>query len=79
MDSRESVLSLLVNMGESDEEIAAVAERVDTRFEATGHSIGGDILLRLGMKEQAMAEYNTALEIDPAEKNWLNSVWLQVR
>jgi spermidine synthase len=79
VNSRESVFSLLVNVGEGDEEVAAVAEKVQKRFQATGHSIRGDILLRLGVKEQAVAEYTTALQIDPEEKNWLNSVWLQVR
>jgi spermidine synthase len=78
MDSRESVLSSLVNMGETNEEVAAVAERVQKRFEATHHSISGDILLRLGMQEQAEVEYNTALQIDPQEKNWLNTIWLYV-
>jgi spermidine synthase len=79
MDSRESVFPSLINIGETNEKIAAVVERVQKRFEATQHSISGDILLRLGMQEQAEAEYNTALQIDPQEKNWLNTIWLYPR
>jgi spermidine synthase len=56
-DSRESVLPFLVNMGETDEEIAAVAARVQKRFEATYHSISGDMLDFVGMREQAIVEY----------------------
>ncbi|UCC83603.1 MAG: fused MFS/spermidine synthase, partial [Gemmatimonadota bacterium] len=78
-DSRESVLPYLVNMGETDEEIAAVAERVQKRFEATYHSISGDMLDFVGMREQAIVEYNTALQIDPQEKNWLHPIWRDVR
>ncbi len=59
-------------MGETDEEIAAVERRVQKRFQATQHSIRGDVLYFLGMREQATAEYRTALRIDPQEKNWLS-------
>jgi spermidine synthase len=72
---RESVLPFLVNVGETEEEIAAVAEKVQKRFEATYHSIRGDMLDFLGMREQALVEYNTALLIDPQEKNWLHPIW----
>ncbi|NIN72744.1 MAG: hypothetical protein GTO46_12640 [Gemmatimonadetes bacterium] len=72
---RESVLPLLVNMGETEEEVAAVADRVQKRFEATQHSIRGDVLNFLGMREEATAEYRTALQIDPHEKNWLHPIW----
>ena len=74
-DLRESVLPLLVNVGETEEEIAAVAERVQKRFQATHHSITGDMLHFVGMREQATVEYSTALRIDPEEKNWLNPIW----
>ena len=40
---RESVFPLLVNVGETDEEIAAVAERVQERFEATQYEIVEEI------------------------------------
>ncbi len=76
---RESVLPLLSNMGESEEEIAAVAERVEKRFEAIHHSISGDMLDFVGMREQALVEYNTALRIDPREKNWLHPIWRDSR
>ena len=72
--SRESVFLSLINMGKTDEEIAAVAEKVQKRFEATNHSIRGDILRFLEMRQQALVEYTTALRIDPQEKNWLNTV-----
>ncbi|NIN63969.1 MAG: hypothetical protein GTO63_04485 [Anaerolineae bacterium] len=72
---RESVFPFLINVGDSDEEVAAVAEKVQQRFDARYHSISGDMLLLLGRREQALVEYSTALEIDPQEKNWLNSTW----
>lgn len=72
--SRESVFPSLINMGKTDEEITAVAEKVQKRFEATYHSIRGDILRFLEMRQQALVEYTTALRIDPQEKNWLNTV-----
>ncbi|NIM50984.1 MAG: tetratricopeptide repeat protein, partial [Gemmatimonadales bacterium] len=78
-ESRESVFPLLVNTGETDEEIAAVAGRIQKRFEATHHSITGDVLYFLGMREQARVEYNKALVIDPQEKNWLHPVWRRGR
>jgi spermidine synthase len=74
-DLRESVFPLLTNVGETEEEVASVAERVQRRFEAIHHSITGDILLFLGNREQAMAEYNAALAVDPEETNWLNWTW----
>ncbi|MGD2215603.1 MAG: fused MFS/spermidine synthase, partial [Gemmatimonadales bacterium] len=76
---RESVLPFLVNMGETEEEVAAVAERVQRRFEATQHSIRGDVYNFLDMREQATAEYSTALRIDPQEKNWLHPIWREGR
>ncbi len=72
--SRENVFLSLINMGKTDEEIAAVAEKVQKRFEATNHSIRGDVLRFLEMRQQALVEYTTALRIDPEEKNWLNTV-----
>lgn len=74
-EARESVLPWLANMGETDEEIAALTEDVQTRYEAVEHSINGDILLFLGNRRQAIVEYNEALTIDPQEKNWLNAIW----
>jgi len=76
---RESVFPLLVNVGETEEEIAAVAEKVQKRFEATHHSITGDVLHFLDMREQATVEYTEALLIDPQEKNWLNPIWRRGR
>jgi spermidine synthase len=43
-DSRESVLPLLVNTGETPEEISAVAEEVQARYEATQDRIVEDIM-----------------------------------
>jgi spermidine synthase len=74
-DSRENVFPTLVNVGETQAQIAAVAQKVQQRFEAIHHSIGGDILLYLGRRDQAIAEYNAALQIDPGERNWVNSTW----
>ncbi len=77
--ARESVLPSLVNMGRTREESAAVAERAQRRFEATQHSISGDMLLFLGRGEQAMVEYDRALQIDPQEEKWLNTIRLYGR
>jgi len=74
-ETRESVLPWLVNMGDTPEQRAEVAERIQKRFEAIHYSINGDILLSLGQREAAIAEYEEALRIDPEEKNWLNAIW----
>ena len=73
---RESVFPYLVNLGETEEEIAAVTERLQMRFEATQHSIMGDILFSLGMREQALVEYNNAVLKDPKSADWLNAMRL---
>jgi spermidine synthase len=73
--SRESALPLLVHTGTTAEEIAAVERAVERRFEATHHSITGDIYAVLGMREQALAEYGRALSIDPLEKLSSNPIW----
>jgi spermidine synthase len=72
---RESVSPLLVNVGETEEEIASVEERVQRRFEAIHHSITGDIYLFLGRRDQAIVEYRRALAVDPRETNYLNWTW----
>jgi hypothetical protein len=75
-ERRESVLPLLRNMGETEGDIAAVAESVQRRFEATQHSIEGDVFLALGMIRQAREKYQQARAIDPDDKNWMNPAWL---
>ncbi|MDP2959610.1 MAG: fused MFS/spermidine synthase [Longimicrobiales bacterium] len=72
---RESVLPLLINTGATDEETTALAERVGRRFEASQHTLAGDILYYLGRPEEAQAEYSRALAIDPDEKNWAHPIW----
>jgi len=74
--ARESVLPLLTNLGRSEEEITATRERVARRFEASQHTLNADILWYLGRTEEAMAEYERALAVDPDEKNWAHPVWL---
>ena len=74
--ARESVLPLLTNMGRTEEEIAALTERVRRRFEASQHTLNGDILYYLDRADDARAEYERALSIDPDEKNWGHPVWL---
>jgi spermidine synthase len=76
---RESPFPLLTNVGETDEEIDAVTEKVRRRFEATHHSIGGDIYATLRRPTEATAEYNRALTIDPQEKIALNPMWRSER
>ena len=72
-EARESVFPRLVNLGDTDEEVAAVTEAVMRRYEAVGHSIDGDVFLVLGEQDRAIEEYNAALAIDPREVNWLNA------
>jgi spermidine synthase len=74
-ETRESVLPWIGNLGETEEEAAAVEERIRTRFDAVHFSINGDVLLFLGQREAAILEYEEALSIDPTEKNWLNAIW----
>lgn len=74
--ARESVLPLLVNLGETDEEAAEVAARVQRRFEASQITLRADILFYLDRTEEAWAEYRRALDVDPTEKNWANPVWM---
>ena len=72
-DAREIVLPWLVNLGETEEEVVAVTEAIQRRYEAVSYSINGDIALVLGERERAMSEYRQALSIDPMEKNWLTA------
>jgi len=72
---RESVLPFLTDFGDTEEESAAFSERVRKRYEASQHSLAGDVLLGLGRRDEAIIEYNLALLIDPDEKNWMNPIW----
>ena len=72
---RESSLPLLVNTGDTEEERADVALRVERRYEATQHSISGDILYYLGREEEAKGEYAMALLIDPGDRNPAHPFW----
>jgi predicted negative regulator of RcsB-dependent stress response len=73
---RESVFRFLTNVGTSEEEVSAVADGVQRRFDATQHSIAGDVFLALGRRQDARDEYNQARAIDPDDKNWMNPAWL---
>jgi spermidine synthase len=75
-EHRESVFPLLSMVGETQEEVAAFAESVQKRFEATQHSIAGDVFLALGMRQEARDEYNQARAIDPDDLNWMNPAWI---
>ncbi len=74
-EGRESAAPLLVNLGDSEEEVAAVREGVQRRFEAVHFSIGGDVYATLGRRSEALTEYSKALAIDPLEKIALNPIW----
>ncbi|MFO8175362.1 MAG: fused MFS/spermidine synthase [Longimicrobiales bacterium] len=76
---RESVAPYLTNPGETEGEGEEVLERIRKRYEATQHSMRGDVLLTLGREDDAMVEYNLARMIDPTDKNWLHPVWNQQR
>jgi hypothetical protein len=73
-DAREIILPWLVNLGDTEDEVAAVREAIQRRYEAVGFSINGDIALVLGERERAVAEYNRALAVDPLERNWLTAM-----
>ena len=75
-ESRESVLPLLTNPGGTDEERAALAERVQKRYEATQYAIRGDIFFYLGRRADAEKEYARALLADPESRAWLNAMRL---
>jgi len=67
--ARKSVFPLLVNTGDTPNAVAAVADSVARRYEATQHSFSGDILFSLGMKDRAWREWATALSIDPGDRS----------
>jgi hypothetical protein len=73
--ARESPAPLLVNTGGTPEEVARTAENVEKRFQATQHSISGDIFYYLGDREKAAGEYAMALLIDPGDKNAAHPIW----
>jgi spermidine synthase len=73
--SRESAFPYLVDVGETDAEVAAVAARVQRRFDATFHSLSGDMYVTLGQPEKAQVEYAKALAIDPDEEIARNPMW----
>ena len=75
-ESRESVLPLLTNLGGTDQERAALAERVQQRYQATQHAIRGDIFFYLGRRADAQNEYTRALLADPESRDWLNAMRL---
>jgi hypothetical protein len=75
-ESRESVLPLLTNLGGTTEEQAALAERVQKRYQATQHAIRGDILFYLGRRADAQNEYNQAQTADPESREWLTAMRL---
>ncbi len=73
--SRESVVPYLVNVGDSEADVAAVEERIQRRFEATFHSLSGDMYVTLARPDKAQIEYNKALAIDPDEEIARNPMW----
>jgi hypothetical protein len=72
---RVSPAPFLTNLGTTPEEVSVLAERVETRYQATQQSLRGDVLLTLGREVEARIEYNMALILDPDDKNWMNPVW----
>jgi len=74
-DHRVSPAPFLTNLGSTPEEVEALAERIETRYQATQQSLRGDVLLTLGRAVEARIEYNMALLLDPDDKNWMNPVW----
>lgn len=76
---RVSVAPLLTNLGETEADSSTVAERIQRRYEATQHSMRGDVLLTLGRETEAILEYNLGFLTDPDEKNWMSPVWRESR
>ncbi|MFH1763770.1 MAG: tetratricopeptide repeat protein [Gemmatimonadota bacterium] len=75
-ESRESVLPLLTNLGEGEEERTAFAERVQKRYEATQYALRGDVLYYLGRREEAREAYTRAMLTDPESQEWLKAMQL---
>ncbi|MEJ2215819.1 MAG: fused MFS/spermidine synthase [Gemmatimonadota bacterium] len=71
---RESVFPLIVNAGDK-QATAALRDSVRIRYEATQHSISGDLYSYLGQPEKAQAEYDKALAIDPGDRNAASPYW----
>jgi len=71
---RKSVLPLLVNLGDTPERAAALADSVARRYDATQHSISGDIFYALGQKERAERAWAAALSIDPGDRSALQAI-----
>jgi spermidine synthase len=67
--ARKSVFPLLVNTGDTPNAVAALADSVARRYEATQHSFIGDIRFSLGMKDRALQDWATALSIDPGDRS----------
>ena len=67
--TRKSVLPLLVNTGDTPTAVAATADSVTRRFDATQHSFWGDILYALGKSDRAWKEWAAALAIDPSDSS----------
>jgi spermidine synthase len=74
--ARESVLPLLTNLGGTQQEQAALAERVQKRYLATQHAIRGDILFYLDRRADARDEYTRAMLADPESQEWLTAMRL---
>jgi len=72
---RESPLPFLTNVDGSEEGQASFLDDVERRYRASQVSLDGDIQLSFGNQEAAVAAYDSALAIDPGEKNWRNPVW----
>jgi hypothetical protein len=72
--ARQSVLPLLVNMGDQPDAIAAMADSVTKRHEATQHSFLGDIFFALDMRDKAWKEWQAALSIDAGDKSALRGI-----
>ncbi len=73
-EARESVLPWLVNLADSEEDMAYVRDAMERRYDAVSHSLDGDVYLVLGERDRAIEEYNRALAVDPLEQNWINAI-----
>jgi predicted negative regulator of RcsB-dependent stress response len=63
-----------VNTGDTPQAVAALADSVSKRYEATQHAFKGDIYYSLGNTDKAWKEWRSALSIDPGDKSALRAI-----
>jgi spermidine synthase len=73
--ARTSIFPLLVNTGDTPAAVAALADSVTKRYDATQHGLKGEILFYLGRREQAEQEWAAARSLDSAAAAQEQAIW----